>query len=204
MQDKSLKKKKSQTVQVFTSSPAPLATVSSLLADIKGDWNTVGNEKSTIIDILRGSKWLCSLSWHQAGLVSRGSDLSLTDPRWFLVQPPNRPCALCSSALRSGRILLARAQRWPRADAVNSRGTVPELISLPRNRALSCSEWKNHGTKPALAGGAAAELLLALRPTVCGAIWCHRCDRLPGHPEGLCSCGTRLPPSSKPPEPAGD
>lgn len=86
--------KESQTVQVFISNPTLLATVSSLVPDITVEWNSLGNEKSKIIDILRGLKWLCRLSWNQAGLISHSSDLSSTDPGWFLIQPLNRLCTV--------------------------------------------------------------------------------------------------------------
>lgn len=58
---------KSHAVEVFASSPALLATVSSV---ILGDWNNLANENSKITDVLQGSKWLCRLSWNQAGLAT--------------------------------------------------------------------------------------------------------------------------------------
>lgn len=99
------KGKNSQTVQVFMISSVLLATASSLLPDETGDCNSLGNEKSSIMDILQGSKWLCRLSWNQAELVSCSSGLSPTDPDWFLVQPPNCHCAaLLGTLLQKGLI----------------------------------------------------------------------------------------------------
>lgn len=193
--------RKSQTVQVFMISPVLLATASSLLPDETGDCNSLGNEKSSIMDILQGSKWLCRLSWNQAELVSCSSGLSPTDPDWFLVQPPNCHCAALLCTLLQKGLISQSAAVVPRQRS-EPPDTVPELISLPRNWVLSCAERPpqdetrsgSQGCRWASAGSV---------PTVCRAIWCCRAW-LPGHGAGLRSCGTGLPPTRRHPPLAGD
>lgn len=94
-------------------SPVLLATVNSPLPDVIADCNSLGNEKSNIIDILQGSKWLCRLSWNQAELVRGSSGLSPTDPVWFLVQPPNCHCAVLLGTLLQKDLISQSAEVVP-------------------------------------------------------------------------------------------
>lgn len=140
-------KEKSHAAEAFASGPALLGSVTSVTL---GDWNSLVSENSKIIDILQGFKWLCRLSWNQAGLAWFRSVLSW--PKLLLCTATKAlPCPL-ATPLGSG------SPEPPGAP----KPALWAPMALPRSRAFISACWGCHwaaaGSRPLPAGPSGAAL----------------------------------------------